>query len=369
MTYSTLLITRQPGQDDGSVDPGGCKLMDSFGIFIQLCLAAAAFSTLLIKRQREQPRRPIRTWSLDVSKQLVGGIVIHTLNVVAAYFFGVKPEQGQQSNPCVWYFLNILVDCTIGVAILWITLRGFRYLTEVVFQWAGFQSGVYGQPPLLQQIKPWLKQLSIYTLSLLIMKTLVVLLFHLCPWLEDFGFWVLGWTAGNYKLQVAFVMLIFPLVMNIIQFWIIDTIVKHKDITQIRLNQRDDDDDDVENLLDSMEGQGHNYHHHQHQQQQQQSQFQPQQQTSPNNDSRILSTLLPSPTRQSKQKNSEDQRPLLSDSLGQRDSYDMDKENAVEVRQALDDHNRLLSSSDSAPGNIMNNNVYELGSPKAHRND
>ncbi|ORZ15589.1 Vaculolar membrane protein-domain-containing protein, partial [Absidia repens] len=207
-------------------DPGGCKLMDSFGIFIQLCLAAAAFSTLLIKRQREHPRRPIRVWSLDVSKQLVGGIVIHSLNVIAAYFFGVKPEQGQQSNPCVWYFLNILVDCTIGVVILWIFLRGFKYVTEHVLQWAGFQSGVYGNPPLSQQIKPWLKQLAVYTLSLLLMKTLVVLLFHLCPWLEDFGFWVLGWTAGNYKLQVAFVMLIFPLVMNILQFWIIDTIVK-----------------------------------------------------------------------------------------------------------------------------------------------
>lgn len=40
----------------------GCKLMDGFGIFIQLCLATTAFSTLIFKRQREQPQRPIRIW-------------------------------------------------------------------------------------------------------------------------------------------------------------------------------------------------------------------------------------------------------------------------------------------------------------------
>ena len=40
--------------------------------------------------------------SLDVSKQLVGSILIHSLNVVAAYFFGNPPDEGQVSNPCVW---------------------------------------------------------------------------------------------------------------------------------------------------------------------------------------------------------------------------------------------------------------------------
>jgi hypothetical protein len=29
--------------------------------------------------------------------------MIHSLNVVAAVFFGVKPEEGEKSNPCVWY--------------------------------------------------------------------------------------------------------------------------------------------------------------------------------------------------------------------------------------------------------------------------
>lgn len=57
--FPTLhLKIMEPPQDQDS----GCKLMDGFGIFIQLCLATTAFSTLIFKRQREQPQRPIRIW-------------------------------------------------------------------------------------------------------------------------------------------------------------------------------------------------------------------------------------------------------------------------------------------------------------------
>lgn len=223
--------------------------MDGFGIFIQLCLATTAFSTLIFKRQREQPQRPIRIWALDVSKQLAGGIMIHSLNVVAAVFFGVNPEEGEKSNPCVWYFLNILVDTTLGIGILWLVLKGFKYAVQKL-EWTGFQSGVYGDPPFIEQLKKWGKQLMVYILSLIIMKVIVVGLFHLCPWISDFGDWVLQWTVGNYRLQVVFVMLIFPLVMNIMQFWVIDTFIKHKSVEKasptIRLDQ---DEEDAQTLL------------------------------------------------------------------------------------------------------------------------
>ncbi|KAI9274685.1 vacuolar membrane protein-domain-containing protein, partial [Phascolomyces articulosus] len=220
-------------------EQAGCKLMDAFAIFIQLCLAAAAFSTLIFKRHKENPRRPVRIWGFDVSKQLVGGIVIHSLNVVASYISGGNPE-GNQSNPCVWYFLNIFVDTTIGVGILWGIHAGFQYILIHKLKLSGLQTGVYGDPPLQKQMKRWLKQLTVYIASLILMKLCVILLFHLFPQLSDFGHWVLQWTMGDYKLQVVFVMLIFPLIMNIIQFWIIDTIVKHN--STIRLNQDEEDD-------------------------------------------------------------------------------------------------------------------------------
>ncbi|CDH54531.1 vacuolar membrane protein [Lichtheimia corymbifera JMRC:FSU:9682] len=238
-----MLFTRAPPPNDDDDAEAGCKLMDAFAIFIQLCLAAAAFSTLIIKRHREHPQRPVRIWGFDVSKQLFGGIVIHTLNVVASYISGDSLE-GQQSNPCVWYFLNILVDTTLGVGILWAILKGFHHVLIDRLQLHEFQSGVYGDPPFRKQVRRWSKQLAVYITGLALMKLLVVLLFHLCPWLSDFGRWVLQWTMGNYKLQVVFVMLVFPLAMNIIQFWIVDTIVKHNtDKEAIRLSPEEDEED------------------------------------------------------------------------------------------------------------------------------
>jgi hypothetical protein len=56
-----LLIPRAP--EDGH-SQAGCKLLDSFAIVIQICLATIAFSTLIIKRQRENPQRPVRIWQV-----------------------------------------------------------------------------------------------------------------------------------------------------------------------------------------------------------------------------------------------------------------------------------------------------------------
>ncbi|TQS31526.1 hypothetical protein Golomagni_08188 [Golovinomyces magnicellulatus] len=57
------------------------------------------------------------------------------------------------------------------------------------------------------------------------------------PWISVVGDWALSWTAGNEKLQIAFVMMIFPLIMNGLQYYIIDSFIK-KSI-------HEDDDDDL----------------------------------------------------------------------------------------------------------------------------
>ncbi|ORZ13547.1 Vaculolar membrane protein-domain-containing protein [Absidia repens] len=220
----------------------GCKLLDTFAIFVQLLLACIAFSTLILKRQREKPRRPLRIWAFDISKQVVGGIVIHTLNLIVSYISGYSLDDSSPSNPCVWYWLNIFVDTTLGTGIIWGMLHLSQYVARH-YGLSGFQSGVYGTPPFKKQLKRWGKQLVVYVSSLVVMKLVVLLLFKICPWLEDFGEWVLGWTLENYKLQVVFVMLIFPLVMNIVQFWIVDTIVKHNAYhTPVYLDEAMDED-------------------------------------------------------------------------------------------------------------------------------
>jgi hypothetical protein len=61
------------------------------------------------------------------------------------------------------------------------------------------------------------------------MKIVVLLIFIVFPWISHVGDWALGWTEGNERLQIAFVMMIFPLIMNALQYYIIDSFIKQKD--------------------------------------------------------------------------------------------------------------------------------------------
>lgn len=60
------------------------------------------------------------------------------------------------------------------------------------------------------------------------MKLCVFFLFKLLPWIAWVGDWALRWTEGNEAVQITFVMFIFPLIMNALQYWIIDGFIKEK---------------------------------------------------------------------------------------------------------------------------------------------
>jgi hypothetical protein len=88
------------------------------------------------------------------------------------------------------------------------------------------QSGNYGHPP---KALWWLKQSFIYFCGLMGMKFCVLIIFMMFPWLPHVGDWALRWTEGNEKLQIVFVMMLFPLIMNALQYYIIDSYIKNQD--------------------------------------------------------------------------------------------------------------------------------------------
>lgn len=223
---------------------GECKLLGPFAILVQGALGALALLSLVYKRWRERPQRPLKVWSFDVSKQVVGSILLHLANLVMSLFssgqieqslaktaaatLGAATTEAYQPNPCSFYLLNLAIDTTIGIPILIIILKvltvGASY-TWLANPPESIMSGHYGRPP---KAAWWLKQCLIYFLGLLGMKTCVFIIFQLCPWLERVGDWALRWTEGNEAVQVAFVMLIFPLLMNALQYYIIDTFIKER---------------------------------------------------------------------------------------------------------------------------------------------
>lgn len=247
VTQAASLPTSLPNttgsQPDDDENTGECKLLGSFAVFVQAALGALALLSLVYKRWRERPQRPIKVWAFDVSKQVVGSVLLHLANLVMAMFSagqiqstiaksaasaaGVDTEDQYQPNPCSWYLLNLAIDTTVGIPILIAILRiltiGASY-TPLAQPLESIQSGHYGTPP---KATWWLKQCLIYFMGLMGMKTCVFLIFQLCPWLGRVGDWALRWTEGNEAVQIAFVMFIFPLIMNAMQYYIIDTFIKN----------------------------------------------------------------------------------------------------------------------------------------------
>ena len=89
------------------------------------------------------------------------------------------------------------------------------------------QSGNYGSPP---NAWWWLKQSLIYFCGLMGMKICVLIIFMMMPWISLVGDWALRWTEGNERVQIVFVMMLFPLIMNALQYYIIDSFIKAKDV-------------------------------------------------------------------------------------------------------------------------------------------
>lgn len=80
------------------------------------------------------------------------------------------------------------------------------------------------------------------------MKLCVLAIFAFLPWIAWVGDWALRWTEGNTAVQIAFVMFIFPLIMNALQYWIIDNFIKdpgHGD-SQYEVAAGEDSDDETD---------------------------------------------------------------------------------------------------------------------------
>jgi len=86
----------------------------------------------------------------------------------------------------------------------------------------------------------------IYFLGLLGMKICVFVIFQILPWIVIVGDWALKWTEGNETVQVIFVMLLFPVIMNAMQYYIIDSFIKNQKPTDHDPIPSDDGDDDDE---------------------------------------------------------------------------------------------------------------------------
>jgi len=198
------------------------------------------------KRHREKPKRLWRIWLFDVSKQVVGQMFVHGVNV----FVSDVGSTRSSGNACMYYFLNILLDTTLGVYAIYVTLFFLTWYFAEKLKLKGLQSGQYGSPPSLNY---WVRQLAVYVVSLTSMKLIVVAVVSLWEGLSDIAAWLLSWLGNGDTAQVIFTMGIFPIFMNIIQFWVIDSIIKVGGVGGLGVAPEEPDEADQEPLFHAID--------------------------------------------------------------------------------------------------------------------
>lgn len=221
-----------------------CKVFDKddgFTSFVQALLAVIALVSLYLKRQQEQPRRKFWTWFMDVSKQAFGACYAHVLNMAIAAILADNTRGGVVlEDECAWYAINYVIDCTLGLVVSIAGLKLLDYIANKADWVSLMHSGVYvGRRGILH----WINQMIAWIVILTVTKVIVcVFMWLTSEWLAIAGAWLFEPFQEEIRLELLFVMIVFPGLMNIIYFWITDSYLKaaghHKGA-----HEEDEDDD------------------------------------------------------------------------------------------------------------------------------
>jgi len=124
---ATATAGSEKGPKHGGENNGECKLLGPFALFIQGALGGLALLSLVYKRWRERPQRPVKIWAFDASKQVFGSVLLHIANLLMSMLSAgqltVSPSvtKKYQPNPCSFYLLNLAIDVSYhesGIPIL-----------------------------------------------------------------------------------------------------------------------------------------------------------------------------------------------------------------------------------------------------------
>lgn len=235
--------TSYSGNDDD--DDGNCELIGTFSLLTQAGLGLLCLSCLVVKRYYEYPlRRSWPVWFMDVLKQLIGAMGVHVFNVLLS-ILKTQPSSGEisgaaddggdspptSSDPCDWYFLNIVLDCTIGVYVLFLVFNLTNKICKKHFHMTEIDSGNYGSDPQRPSIKAYVKQLGIYFTCLMITK---FILYGLVECFETQLLWIcsnliLIWLRPYpEEVEIFIVLFIVPIFMNCLQLVLIDNFIQNQ---------------------------------------------------------------------------------------------------------------------------------------------
>lgn len=198
-----------------------------YAIFVQGLLFIVTVLVLVYKYKVSPAGRTPTQFILDSSKQMAGAGWLHVMNLG----FAIVLKARKTSDECTWYWLEIMVDTTIGVAIEYYLLRAFVWFVQAAKSRDAAEeitSGVYVDGAGRFLLWSYFMQLSTWLLIVTGMKIVLVLMLVmfsgiLIPVAEA----VLHPFMEYAALKLLVVMILTPMVMNSLQFWLVDNIFIH----------------------------------------------------------------------------------------------------------------------------------------------
>ena len=227
-----------------------CEMFGGFGFLIQAILGAAAFSILIVKRYIEKPRRAWKIWFYDVAKQIISSLVLHLFNLIIS---AILSSDEKDADACVWYFVTVVLDCTLGAFLSYI----FMWLIDGIANssdWTFLKTGLYyeeflqGNKKNYRLIwKKYLSQLGVWLGITLIVKIILLIMLKICKlFLVNLGTFFLS-PFSNAKVRLVMVMIIFPVILNALYFWVVDNILKLKESDKPTGNLKEEKEENREN--------------------------------------------------------------------------------------------------------------------------
>ena len=241
MKIFNRLLTTNNLNETSSTSESKCEMFGGFGFLIQAILGAAAFSILIVKRHVEKPRRPWKIWFYDVAKQIISSLFLHLFNLIIS---AVLSDDENEADACVWYFVTVVLDCTLGAFLSYI----FMWLVDGIVSSSEMEilkTGLYYEEYMEGNKKcyklKWKKygaQLGVWLVVTLIVKLILLAMLKICKlFLVNLGGFFLS-PFSNAKIRLVMVMIIFPVLLNALYFWVVDNILKLKesDKDDVKLN-------------------------------------------------------------------------------------------------------------------------------------
>lgn len=195
---------------------------------MQVLLFFCSCAALAVKYRRESGDRTLTEFLMDSSKQLIGAGWIHVMNLSFAKGLEAHFQAGDE---CTWYWLNIVLDCTLGVAVEYVILL---FLTTCIKKNApahagDFETGDYKSGDGAVDPVKYVKQVGLWLLVVSLMKACMAMIMTLGhdP-LTNVAQAVLQPVASSATAKLFVVMILSPVFFNVFQFWMVDNFIKKK---------------------------------------------------------------------------------------------------------------------------------------------